>query len=269
MSPTWADIVANDMKLPRTQSNVTRNPKPTELPERSGWSPNPRGMETTKPKIQSQQQEADSTDMNQQLQDRTHSDKPVIMDEIGKDKPSPRTKAETIEDTDQPKQDTPIPGTEAQTAQIPTNTHERTTIETHGQLRNGIYHEIRSETRSQIVDEYFCSPTVQDALSHIICADAFCKHQIPVRGIKGRWATCEQCSQKTCVMSSCSLLERNHLNHGWQICPDGAAAMGLERIAKARRWRRCDACRRFLLKIEGDSRGRNLPCEDCADGERG
>ena len=111
----------------------------------------------------------------------------------------------------------------------------------------------------------FFSKISAEVMSSIICADPFCSCRVPQKCIRGRWATCHLCSQRTCLV--CNLLEKSHINAGWQICPDGAKAMGLERHAKAWGWKRCDQCHRFLVK---DATGKDLPCfhgEDAEDDE--
>ena len=54
----------------------------------------------------------------------------------------------------------------------------------------------------------------------------------------------------------CGLLESSHLNSGWQICPDGAEAMGLERMTMEKGWKRCEECHRFREKEFGN----DVPC---------
>lgn len=259
MSPTWAPVIANDRKPRPTQTNVTRNPRPTEMPAPGVWGPRPGEVEATKSKKSTmQRQKADNINANrEEYQDPDILDEQVIMDPIQEQNPPSPTEVETSQDSDESEQDTPVSST------TPPPSSERITLETPCQPPNGTWTSPSTETRTQINDSYFRSVPMQDARSHMICANFFCRSQIPVRGIKGRWATCETCQQKTCIMSSCSLLERSHVDCGWEICPNGAAAMGLERIARVRSWERCEGCHRFLVKVEGNPRGRSVTCGYC------
>jgi hypothetical protein len=271
MLPTWAEVVANAVKLPpRTQRNVSRDLKPTGVTRPGVWGPTPFEAEVSKPKKRSHQQKVDPINTNrEEPQSLDILYEPVVMEPTQEPKPSPHIEAKPAQDSHETKPSTPVPETAPPSSLTPPPTGKRITTETRAQLLNGIWTSTSIIAPSQIIDSYFRSPQVQNSLSHIICADPFCRNQIPHRGIKGRWAMCEECHQKTCIMSSCSLLERSHLNGGWEICPDGAAGMGLERIARAKTWTRCKECHRFLVKVEGDPKGRSVPCEACKErGER-
>ena len=274
MSPTWAQTVASGLKSPRSQTNVTPTPKPTKRPVTSIYIPERFGkLDAIPSENHDRKHQPNDTNINRKETQEIEAsgpnkalDKLVVMDQNTQDESSSRSKPDTTpERPDEANQERPSLQPEPTPIDAPTDAYVRISTDERKQIVDEVCSEILSDVRERIIDEYFRSLAGQNSMSYYICAEPFCREQIPWRCCKGRWASCESCGNKTCLMSSCVRLQRDHNEGGWEICPDGAAGLGLERIAREGKWKRCGRCHRFLPKAENDKTGKCLPCSHCAD----
>lgn len=277
MSPTWAQIVAGGLKSSRSLTNVTQTPIPAKQPDRRACDPGrPDESAAINPERNDRQHQRSDINTNRKESLEIETTRPsnppyksVVMDQNDRDEPGSLLKpAATPERPYEAHQEKPKPQPKLTPMDAPTDAYVRIATEERKQIVDKVCSELLDDVRERIVDEYFRSPAVLNAMSPYICAEKLCQHQLPVRCIKGRWVTCEKCGNKTCVMSACRELQREHKEGGWEICPEGAAGMGLERIARERKWERCGRCHRFLLKPENDKTGKSLPCSHCASVEK-